>query len=110
MELQRIVEAYRRLAEEFGPDTVRDAMIRLLRSQWTGRALLLVLSREFITASDLQAIGAPEASSYRAIGELRKMGIIEPDEKVQTSRGGGQRTQIWRLSSSLRPREVALPK
>ena len=103
VDLKPIIEAYRQLAEEFGPDAVRDAMTRLLRSRWTGRALLLFLSREFVKASDIQALGASRASADRAIADLRRMGIIEPDEKVQLSRGGGQRTQIWRLSGSLSP-------
>ena len=97
MVLDEIIEVYRRLVEELGPDRAAELFHRLFRSRGTAYALALLSTGKAMSASDLQDMGTPEASAYRTLKDLRRLGLIEPGEMIQASRGGGPKTRVWRL-------------
>jgi len=96
--VRNLVRVYSFLVEDVGPEKAADAAHRVLRSRSTAYALALLCRLGRIRAAYLQEKGMTEATAYRAIADLRRLGVIKLEKKVQASGNGGQRTAVWRLN------------
>jgi len=100
VELEKLIDAYAQLVSELGVERASSLASRLFRSRNTAITLAIILRDGKVTASELQDVGVPMPSSHRSLADLRRMELINPDERFQASRGGGPRTKVWRLRRS----------
>lgn len=96
----RFIPFYRMFVNLVGPERSADLAHMVFKSWNRSYAFALFCKMGQLRAEYLKEKGISEAGAYKALKDLRDLGLIEPAEKIQVSNLGGQRTQIWRLRCS----------